>query len=177
MVFGPNKISGDEFASFEEATQFLEQMCSVLRVRHLSYWSLSLSEGLPDEVTWIATYDPAYMNFYMGHYTPLGDPAFDSAGGDREIIDWADFSANDESAQAMHRAAAKYGIGKFGLSYPFSDGPKRSIMFSVNADCAAAEWPDEKRRIMDSFCGFARYFHSRAKSLVESRNIGGVSAA
>lgn len=166
-----NKESERPFISFEEATEYLEHMCAVLRVRHLSYWSLSLSDGLPDQVTWIATYDPSYMSYYMGHYTPLGDPAFEARGQDGEIIDWAEFSAHDEAAKDIHRAAARYGIGSFGLSYPFNQGVERSIMFSVNVDCDSSSWPAEKERIMGAFCGLARVFHSRAKALVESRLI------
>ena len=94
-----------------------------------------------------------------------------AAGGEESLIDWADFSAGDRSAQDIHEAAAKYGIGNFGLSYTFSDGAYRSIMFSVNAECDAAGWPGEKQRIADAFWGLSRYFHSRVKHLVESRLI------
>ncbi len=163
MNFNPHDES---FVTFDEATQYLEKMCQIFGVRHLSYWSLSLVGDLPDEVTWIATYDPAYMSHYMRNYTPVGDPAFEAMEG---LIDWVSSSANDSALGAIHRAAQKYGIAKHGLSYPFRDGPGRAIMFSVNIECEDARWPREKERIVGVFRNFAHYFHSRARPLVESR--------
>lgn len=125
-----------------------------------------MAAGLPDEVTWIATYDPAYMSHYMRNYTPVGDPAFESADG---LIDWADSSDSDPTVGAIHRAAAKYGIAKNGVSYAFRDGADRAIMFSVNIECDDTQWPVEKGRILGVFRGLAHYFHSRARPLVESR--------
>lgn len=154
------------FVSFNEATQYLEQMCRVFAVKHLSYWSLSLRDGLPDEVSWIATYDPAYMSHYMRNYTPVGDPAFECMDG---LVDWAASSASDSAVGVIHRAAEKYGIAKHGLSYAFREGTDRAIMFSVNIECDDERWPVEKGRILGVFQNFAHYFHNRAKPLVESR--------
>ena len=173
-----NSESGSAFASFEDATQYLEKMCRVFNVRHLSYWSVSMAEGLPDQVTWIATYDPAYMNHYMANHTPVGDPAFDSdAVATPGVIDWMDSSTKDPAIQSIYQAAVKFGIAKQGLSYHFRDGADRSIMFSVNVDCEDADWPAEKERIVGSFRNFAHYFHAHAKPLVESRRMTEASSA
>lgn len=169
MNFEPRTEPKEAFASFEGATVYLEKMCRVFMVRHFSYWSLNLSHGMPDQVTWIATYDPAYMAYYMGRYTPLGDPAFESGGARPGVIDWAELNAQDPTALEIQQAAARFGIAKHGLSYHFKDGPDRNIMFSVNVECLDNQWPDEKTRIIGAFCGFAYYFHSRARQLVESR--------
>lgn len=169
MQFDPKHEPREAFASFEEATQYLEKMCRVFMVRHFSYWSLSLSGGLPDQVSWIATYDPAYMAHYMGNYTPLGDPAFENGGAKPGVIDWSELNATDGTALAIQEAAARYGIARHGLSYHFKDGPNCNIMFSVNVDCLDVQWPEEKARIIGAFCGFAYYFHSRARQLVEAR--------
>ncbi|MBC8038512.1 MAG: autoinducer binding domain-containing protein [Rhizobiales bacterium] len=171
MNFDPTNEPDAAFVSFEEATQYLEKMCRIFQVRHLSYWSLSLVGGLPDEVTWIATYDPAYMSHYMRNYTPVGDPTFESVATDPVLIDWADSSSQDPAVRAIHRAAEKYGIAKHGLSYGFRDGADRAVMFSVNVECADPQWPTEKQRIVGVFRGFAHYFHGRGKPLVESRRI------
>ncbi len=172
MCFEPRNEPREPFSSFEEATQYLEKMTKIFMVRHFSYWSLSLLHGQPDQVTWIATYDPNYMAYYMSHYTPLGDPAFEAAagkGGKAIMIDWSEPSAINETTTAMKQAAARYGIAPRGLSYHFKDGPARNIMFSVNVDCLASQWSDEKARIIGGFCGFAHYFHGRARPLIESR--------
>jgi len=168
-AFEPRNEPREPFVSFEEATQYLERTCRVFDVRHFSYWSLSLSQGLLDQVTWIATYDPAYMAHYMINYTSLGDPAFEGSDARAGMIDWSELNAADGTALAIQQAAARYGIAKHGLSYHFKDGPDCNIMFSVNVSCADGQWPEEKARIIGAFCGFAVYFHSRARQLVESR--------
>lgn len=160
---------GDSFSSFEAATKYLEKMCKVLGVKHLSYWSLGVVDGLPDQVTWIATYDPAYMAHYMHMYTPLGDPAFDEAEEKPHVIDWQELNAVQATASKISAQAARYGIAKHGLSYPFRDGPSRHIMFSVNIDCSDSEWPQEKARATAMISGFAHYFHQRAKAMVNAR--------
>lgn len=168
-TFEPRNEPREPFVTFEDATQYLEKMCRVFMVRHFSYWSLSLQGGLPDQVTWIATYDPAYMAHYMGHYTPLGDPAFESGGARPGVIDWTELNATDHTAHEIQKAAARYGIARHGLSYHFKDGPDCNIMFSVNVDCLDSQWPEEKARIIGAFCGFAYYFHNRARKMVEAR--------
>lgn len=168
MSFNARKEPDGFFTSFEDATQYLERMCRVLGVKHLSYWNISLAEGLPDQVTWITTYDPSYMAHYMNTYTPLGDPAFETGGDRPHIIDWME-STCDETVKKMQVQAARFGLARQGLSYPFRDGSTRYIMFSVNVDCSDEDWPREKARVMAMFCGFAHYFHERAKPMVESR--------
>ena len=169
MCFEPRHEPKEAFTSFEEATQYLEKMAQIFMVRHFSYWSLSLLHGQPDQVTWIATYDPAYMAYYMGHYTPLGDPAFENASGKASMIDWSEPSAINPTTDAMKQAASRYGIAQHGLSYHFKDGPARNIMFSVNVDCSEADWPREKERVIGVISGLAHHFHMRAKPLVEAR--------
>ena len=169
MSFNAKKEPDGLFSSFEEATQYLERMSRVLGVKHLSYWSLSVVDGQPDQVTWIATYDPGYMAHYMGHYTPLGDPAFEKAFERPGVIDWTELNAEDATALKIQTQAARYGIARNGLSYPFHDGAERQVMFSVNVECNDADWPREKARVTAMFCGFAHYFHERAKPLVDSR--------
>ena len=171
MCFDPKREPREAFTSFEEATQDLERMAQVFGVRHFSYWSLSLFHGQPDEVSWIATYDPAYMAYYMSHYTPLGDPGFETNAAKTGMIDWSEPSAINPTTDAMKDAAARFGIARHGLSYHFSDGPMRNIMFSVNVDCLDGQWAPEKARIIGGFCGFAHHYHKRAAQLVESRRL------
>lgn len=169
MCFEARREPREAFTSFEEATQYLEKMARIFQVRHFSYWNLALAHGQPDQVTWISTYDPAYMAYYMNHYTPLGDPAFEAAQGKACMIDWSEPSAVNLTTDAMKEAASRFGVARNGLSYHFTDGPDRSIMFSINVDCPPEKWAAEKARIIGGFCGFAHYFHGRVRPMVESR--------
>lgn len=156
------------FVSFAEATDHLEGLCQEMGVRHLSYWCVSYADDSPDQVTWIATYDPAYMNHYMSSYTPLGDPVFEMK---IDFVDWAQVNADDPSAQVMQDQAAKYGIARNGLSYRFKDAPDLRILFSVNVDCADADWPWRREALLEPIRALAHEIHRRAKPLVESRRM------
>lgn len=169
MYFDPKREPRDPFTSFEEATQYLEKMAQEFKVRHLSYWSLALAHGQPDQVTWIATYDPSYMAYYMTNYTPLGDPGFDARSAKPGVIDWSELNAADDTALKLQQAAARYGIARHGLSYHFTDGPDCNVMFSANVDCLAHQWPEEKARIIGGICGFAHHFHKRCELMLEAR--------
>ena len=117
------------FASFEEATHYLEDVCARMKINHLSYWLVHSIDGTPDQVTWVATYDPAYMSFYMANYTPLGDRGFEIAITENLVLDWA---GDDPSGQDLLPTAHKYGITKYGISFPLRDGEFGDVMFSVN---------------------------------------------
>ena len=110
MSFNAKREPSGLFTSFEEATQYLEKMCRVLGVKHLSYWNISVVDGMPDQVTWISTYDPGYMAHYMGQYTPLGDPAFENSAERPNVIDWNETSATDDTIRKMQSQAARFGI-------------------------------------------------------------------
>ena len=57
------------FATFEEATHYLEDVCARLKVNHLSYWLVDSIDGMPDQVTWITAYDPSYMRAFTWQTT------------------------------------------------------------------------------------------------------------
>jgi Autoinducer binding domain len=160
------------FGTFEEATSFLERATRAYGVSHLSYWLMTYSNGSPDDVVWVATYDPAYMSHYMSNYTPLGDPGFETALRDSEVLDWTDWIRDDDTSREMHQAAAKYGISKHGLSIPIRDESFGDVLFSVNVHCEDEDWIIAKGDILMRFRSFAHYFHKRLKPLAIARNNG-----
>ena len=78
------------FGSYEEATRYLERACALMDVNHLAYTLLRSVDGAPELAAWVATYDPAYMSYYMENHTQLGDPAFETAFTHNAVIDWAE---------------------------------------------------------------------------------------
>ncbi len=159
------------FSSFEEATSYLDSVCARMKVNHLSYWLVSTVDGTPDQVSWIATYDPSYMSYYMANYTPLGDPMFESSIAENSIIDWNQWLPTDPVSQTMEITAAKYGITKYGISIPLLDGDFGNVLFSVNVQSSDAEWGTLRSTLVARMRPFALYFHQRAKPLIESRKI------
>jgi len=166
--------SRSAFATFEEATHYLEDVCARLKVNHLSYWLVHSIDGTPDQVTWITTYDPSYMSFYMANYTPLGDSSFETAIAENQVLDWAD---DDSTKTDLLPTALKYGITKYGISFPLRDGEFGDVLFSVNVKSTDEEWALLREDIVAKFRPFAVYFHARAKPLIQSRKFAEINFA
>ncbi len=165
--------SKSPFASFEEATRYLESACARMNVNHLSYWLVSTVDGALDQVTWIATYDPAYMSHYMANYTPLGDASFGSAIAENTLVDWNE----DQMTQGLLPWAMKYGITRYGISFPIRDGKFGDILFSANVKSNDEEWALVRGDLVAKFRPFAHYFHERARPLIESRKFEEINFA
>ena len=177
MSFDPFTENAAPFTSIKQATDYLEQACGRFGAENLSYWSVRLLDGLPDEVTWIATYSPEYMSHYMRSYTPAEDPIFTGAALKRFVIDWSDLNATGAIAQSIHAEAKKYGISTHGLSFPFRSQSGSSILFSATANCTDAQWPERRRTLAIELHLFAHHFHLRADPLVNAGRMNMVSVA
>ncbi len=158
------------FYDFEEATRYLENLASDLDIQHLSYWLVTNIDGNPDDVVWISTYDPNYMNYYMTQYTPMGDPGFTAATGNGAPIDWTQWSDDDPVTKSLLQIGAKYGIGKFGVSLPYRDQFQNDILFSINVASSEATWPIDRLAIMSMFWPFVEAFNARVWPLAQRKN-------
>lgn len=156
----------EPFRNYAEATRYLEDLVARLGLRHLSYFLVTFSAGAPDDVVWVATYDPAYMAQYMANYTPMGDPAFDLATVAGAAADWAEMVHNDPVTADLERRGARYGITRYGFSMTMDDPDFGRVMFSVNDRCSAGEWPSRKAELATAFRPFIQKFHERMKPLV-----------
>ena len=166
MQFDPFAETSNAFLSTKEATDTLELAALGFGVAHLSYWYVSYLDGLPDDVTWIATYSPEYMSYYMGKYTPLGDPAFEGSVLGPFVTDWADIRDADATTRAIHAQAPRFNIAKHGFSFPFPDRASGTVLFSANVDCADAQWPARRVALAPQIHLYAHHFPRRARSLV-----------
>ena len=153
------------FRSVEEATNFLVQQAGLSGVRHLSYWYLQFKGGTPDQVIWVASYDPAYMSHYMSNFTPLNDPVITSVMEDK-FVDWSEWFDYDHLAQSVDGILAQYGITRFGLSMPLAGPGEDKIIFSLCADSTMATWPEARNRLAKTFLPFAKSFDRFMRPLV-----------
>ena len=159
------------FRSMEEATTFLLKSASEAKVRHLSYWYLQYQDGAPDQVIWSATYDPAYMNYYMSVFTPLDDPVI-SGVMKNKFVDWAEWFAVDHLAQKMNSVAARYGLTRYGISMPLPAPGEDKIIFSVCIDSNDQDWSQQRSALALRFLPFAKEFDTRMRRLVEADQQG-----
>ena len=163
------------FVSFEAATHYLEEVCARLEVNHLSYHLVHSIDGVPDQISWIATYDPAYVGHYLKKYTQLGDPTFDIAFADNKVVDWAELLSTDSMWQELLPVATRYGITQYGFSFPLKDGDFGNVLFSVNVKCNDEEWKLLRDGLVQRFRPFAVHFHGRLKPLIQAREVAEIN--
>ena len=170
LIYDSNKLR-PSFRSMEEATTFLVACASEENVRHLSYWYLQYHDGAPDQVIWAATYDPAYMNYYMAAFTPLDDPVIRGVM-ENKFVDWAEWFSVDHLAQKMNSVAARYGLTRYGISMPLPAPGDDKIIFSVCIDSNDADWPQDRGLLALRFLPFAKDFDGRMRHLVAADQQG-----
>ncbi len=160
------------FASYEQATKFLEDTVARADVKHLSYWYLRMSDGVPDDVVWVATYDPAYMSHYMSTYTPMGDPVIEGTIDEDRVIDWSEWINADGVSHKIYEVAKNYGLTRWGISIPFKSDDGGAVLFSVCIDCAEEDWTQMRSVLATRFRPFAHDFHARMRPLLLSQQKG-----
>ncbi len=159
------------FLSIEDATSFLIAQVEGMGVQHLSYWYLQYSGGTPDQVIWIATYDPAYMSYYMRHFTPVSDPVISSVMNDK-YVDWAEWFENDDLAQQVAELAPRYDITKYGISIPLPADGDDKIIFSACMKSDDQAWPRQRAALARNLLPFANVFDQRMRPLIQSQESG-----
>jgi hypothetical protein len=157
--------SSSSFLSVEDATNYLLDHDGQLGVSHLSYWYLQYSEGLPDQVIWVATYDPDYMSYYMQHFTPVNDPVIASVMEDK-YVDWSEWLSSDELAQEVAVIAPRYGITEFGISIPIAASGQDKVIFSACMKSSKEDWPKDRTNLARRLLPFADQFHRRMQNLI-----------
>ncbi len=153
------------FHSIEEATGFLLEKAAQEDVLHLSYWYLQYKDGMPDQVIWVATYDPAYMSHYMSNFTPLDDPVITSVMEDK-YVDWSEWFDVDHLAQSVDSIATRYGITRYGISMPLRGPNEDKIIFSVCIESDAESWPEARNNLAKRLLPIAKMFDRRMRALV-----------
>jgi hypothetical protein len=159
------------FGSMEQATDFLLHSAAEAKVRHLSYWYLQYRDGAPDQVIWSATYDPAYMNYYMSIFTPLDDPVISDVM-ENKFVDWAEWYDVDHLAQKMNLVAERFGLTRYGISMPLPAPGENKVIFSICVDSNDTDWPQQRNALALRFLPFAKEFDGRMRKLVEADQQG-----
>ena len=159
------------FHSVEEATAHLVHSAPVENVRHLSYWYLQYVDGAPDQVIWVATYDPTYMSLYMSNFTPMDDPVINRVM-DNKFVDWAEWIDVDQVAQTVDPVMSRYGITKYGISLPLPAPGEDKIIFSACIDSNDVDWPYQRASLARRMVVFANEFDNRMRHLVRAGQQG-----
>ena len=159
------------FASAGDSARFLQASRDQFNVLNLSSWFLGASPELPDRMTWLSTYDEAYMAFYMREYTPTRDRAFNVCFQRLLPLDWDEVRNTDETVQNLHEVAEQYGVGRHGISFPIRDVGVGDAMFSVNFECDDRYWVEVRTDLVNRLHLFAHYFHQRMRDVISARPV------
>jgi len=165
MAVSKSSLTAESFVSVDQATTFLLGAAKVMCVNHLSYWYLQYVDAVPEQVIWVATYDPAYMNYYMKHFTPVNDPVIATVMHDK-YVDWAEWLPTDELAQEVEKIAPRYGITKYGISIPIVAQKQDKVIFSSCISSNDSAWPEDRSRLARLILPFAEEFHHRMTNLI-----------
>ncbi len=157
------------FSTEKESSEYLRAARDRFSVLNLSYWFLGASPQVPDRLTWLSTYDAAYMEVYMREYTPLRDPAFDLCFRRLLPLDWGEVRATDDQCRMIHEVAEQYGIGRHGISFPIRDHGFGDALFSVNFECDDRQWQSIRQDLANGLHLFAHFYHLRIKPLIATR--------
>jgi DNA-binding CsgD family transcriptional regulator len=174
IYFDIFSASRKPFADKLESAEFLRTARDWFGVLHLSYWFLGTSSAVPDKMVWYSTYDEAYMAHYMRDFTPLKDKAFQVCFRRMTPLDWADLRRSEESVQAIHEVAERYGIGRHGISFPIREPGVGDAMFSVNFECPDRHWDEVRTLLVSDIHLFAHYFHLRMRDVLAAQTVGAV---
>ncbi len=158
------------FQSIDAATSFLLDQVEPLDVCHLSYWYLQFTDSIPDQVFWVATYDPEYMSYYMQNFTPINDPVMANVM-EFKFIDWFEWFETDVVAQTITEIAPRYGITKFGISIPLPGPNEDKVVFSACMKSSPEKWAKDRTELARRILPFAQKFHERMKGFVEHDNV------
>ena len=159
------------FSNMSESGAFLRSARDRFGVLNLSYWFLGASPELPDQMTWLSTYDESYMAIYMRDYTPLKDKAFQVCFQRLLPLDWDEVRSTEESVQHIHEVAEQYGVGRHGISIPIRDPGVGDAMFSINFECEDRHWLEVRQQLVNNIHLFAHYYHQRMRSVIATRPV------
>ena len=107
----------------------------------------------------------------MEHYSHLGDPSVDTAFANNGIVDWAEWLSSDSMWRELFPTATRYGITKYGVSFPLKDGDFGNVLFSINVKSNDRDWIGVRDSLLQKFRPFAVYFHRRVKPLIQLRQV------
>jgi DNA-binding CsgD family transcriptional regulator len=159
------------FSDMSESGTFLQSARDRFGVLNLSYWFLGSSPELPDQMTWLSTYDESYMAIYMRDYTPLKDKAFQICFQRLLPLDWDEVRSTEQSVQHIHEVAEQYGVGRHGISIPIRDPGIGDAMFSINFDCEDRHWLEVRQQLVNNIHLFAHYYHLRMRGVIATRPV------
>jgi len=96
------------FATLDQASRFLHQLCGEFKVANLSYWHIGLRSAKPAQAIWVSTYPELYRATYLERGLQRTDPAFVLSFARLLPTDWDAIHRLDGSRAVLEAASAHH---------------------------------------------------------------------
>ena len=153
------------FATLDQASRFLHQLCGEFKVANLSYWHIGLRGAKPAQAIWVSTYPERYRATYLERGLQRTDPAFVLSFARLLPTDWDAIHRLDGS-RAVLEAASAHHIPVRGIAVPIRDETTGDSLFNVNMGCPDAEWRQRRNGLARDFMVIGHVFHVMMRILV-----------
>jgi DNA-binding CsgD family transcriptional regulator len=153
------------FATLDQASRFLHQLCGEFKVANLSYWHIGLRSAKPAQAIWVSIYPELYRATYLERGLQRTDPAFVLSFARLLPTDWDAIHRLDGS-RAVLEAASAHHIPVRGIAVPIRDETTGDSLFNVNLDCPEAEWRLRRNGLARDFMVIGHVFHVMMRGLV-----------
>src|SRR5689334_7468311 len=153
------------FATLDQASRFLHELCGEFKVANLSYWHIGLRSAKPAQAMWVSTYPELYRATYLERGLQRTDPAFVMSYARLLPTDWDAIHRLDGS-RAVLEAASAHHIRVRGIAVPIRDETTGDSLFNVNLDCPEAEWRLRRNGLARDFMVIGHVFHVMMRGLV-----------
>ena len=135
----------------QDLSETLSGITSEIGVKHIAYLRFVPDKGCEASLTTaIATYSRGWQtHYFVKDYVHI-DPVV--AHGRNAVLpfDWDKLPSDDPAALAFFADAAKYGVGRNGLSIPVRNRRNARSLVSFTSDHTKTEWARYKRENMAS---------------------------
>jgi DNA-binding CsgD family transcriptional regulator len=147
----------------EDLSDTLGAIASEIGLLHVAYLRFSADNGRePSLPTAIATYSRAWQTrYFLKGYMHI-DPVVAKGRNALLPFDWDTLASNDPAVVAFLADAAKYGVGRNGLSVPVRNRAGAQSLVSYTSDRSQTEWVQFKRANMAALQRLASFIDSAA---------------
>lgn len=139
----------------------MQQVRDSYGLAHLVYVGLRMPDLVESDPYLVFTYPQEWVERYRRENLFRIDPIITASKSGFLPIDWSTIEQSPE-ARYVFTEAARYGIGKIGMSFPIRGPDGDASVFSFTMNLAGGEWAEFKKEHQTEIAFIGMYFHERA---------------
>jgi DNA-binding CsgD family transcriptional regulator len=154
-----NQIVASE--SVDELSAISFEMCEAYGLANIVYRAVHLPQSDSFNPILIPTYDPEWIERYIGNDYFRIDPVVNSGMKGFLPLDWSNVDRESGAAREFFIEADRYGVGRQGVTLPIRGPHGERALFTITSNLSWAEWDKNRLVYMKEFQVIAHYFHDR----------------